>query len=180
MKNPFKLSQKTKDKLMDKLYFLLSTSMFKQLDNGKVIGLSVFYMYMSISTFLAFFAGAFESQRGVEYGVMHFIFITPFLIGALLMCTHWITFKNNAPKWIQDKYWETQMVRFSSPSFNLARSLYPNFKDRLNFLKILWYSKYGETFAETEKNAPLFQTQLQFTVLLGMAFLGVFLGIWLG
>lgn len=165
-----------KYKLQDALYFLLSTSVFKQLKKrNKVIGLSVFYLYMSISTLLAFYAGVFESLRGIYFGTLHYAMITPFLIGAFLMCTHWITFRNNAPKSIQDKYWESQLVRFSSPSFNFAKSLYPDADKRYNELQGMWIEKYGEDFRTTEKNAPLFQTKLQFTVLLGCAILGIVL-----
>lgn len=176
----FKLSPETIYKLKDWLYFLLSTSMFKKVWNNKVIGLSVFYMYMSISTFLVFYAGAYESQKGIDFGVLHNTLMWPFLIGAFLMCTHWITFRNNAPKSIQDKYWETQLVRFASPSFSFAKSLYPDANERYEVLNKMWEDKYGETFRETEENAPLFQTKLQFTVLIGLAILGIFLGIWIG
>jgi len=178
MKTILKLSSKLKYTLQNWLYFLLSTSIFHQMKNGKVIGLSVFYVYISISTFLVFFAGSYEHQKGIDFGSLHYALMWPFLIGAILFCTSWLTFRNNAPKSIQDQYWETQMARFSSPAFNFAKSLYPNANARYKILQELWMMKYGEDFKTTEKNAPLFQTHLKFTVIIGFAILGLLIGIW--
>ncbi len=160
------------------IYNLISTSWFKQLENGKVLKFEVFYMWMSFAAFLVGVGAGHDGKltHGVEYSAFYYIFITPMLIGWALRASTFYGWLQVSKK-VEDAYWQTQLMRFMDPSYLMQREIYGDWSNRLAVLKLMWYNKYDQTVEVTRANAPwILKAKNQILFLPIGAILGVIFG----
>jgi len=163
---------------MKKLLFNInSTSWFYTTSNGKVVKLEVFFLLMSIATFLGAIGVGYEGVNDIDFGVFSLLMIAPFVI-LILQYFLYSQFGGVVSKSVQDQYWKTQLWRFRDPTFAMQRSLYPNWENRMKVLEDMWLEEYDETANETMLNAPWIQ-KYRIVILIGAGLLGLLVGMFL-
>src|SRR5690606_13746965 len=110
----------------------------------------VFYLWMSVSCLLLGFAIMREVRLGVEFQSTFYWLITPFLIGAIMRVGSYFY---EPEKEIEDRFWKTQLFRFLDPGYNIQKTLYPNYSERLRRLKEMWNVEYGVSPSWVKSNA---------------------------
>jgi hypothetical protein len=139
--------------MKDFLYMMNSTSIFHQFGNKKVLKLETFYVLMSIATFFGAMGVGYDTVNGLDFSNFYYASLSLFILSAIMRVVA-VEVLNPAPKEIQDKYWETQLMRFKDPKHAIQKELYGNYEERELVLEQLWLEKYGVTVEYTIANAP--------------------------
>jgi hypothetical protein len=159
--------------MKDFLYYITSTSWFKQLDNGKVIKLERFYLLMSFATYLGCIGVKYDHLNDLDYSPFYHTSIALFVLSAITR----VVFSRLKPvsKEVQDKYWKTQLMRFKDPSYSHQMSLYPNAEERLLLLENRWEDEFYMSADEVIANSPFFM-KIRIVILIMSAVFGLITG----